>query len=121
MSDYSPDHWLKDQMRDETQPANPKFLWRNTPNSSGGRDIGFVEYQPTYCAVEKQLLHDCIQALESGLENTQHCLIEHDSSLGRATIKNESTARLYEKEIRIAEKCLKGLREIYVGAETHYP
>src|SRR6478736_4457894 len=123
MSDYSPDHWLKDQMRDEQQakglydPVNGCVRGKtDRPFIIDDHDyFDFQTYQPTYYKIEKSLLYSSITALEAAIENTDHCLAIHDSEHGRTTIKNRKIAEMFEEEIRTMKQSLDGLKIIQVS------
>lgn len=78
-------------------------------------------YQPEIWQIKKDLVYKLIPCLQTGLENTQSTLAEHDSSLGRTTTKNRMWAETLEQEIRDIEDCIKQLRLMNASNSTHYP
>ena len=93
MSDYSPTHWLKDSGENFHCMPDKKSLFNPEKGCVRGRDnvIPITSLlKPEKWAVDKMLVRNTIDALQSGLEHTRSALTEHDSSLGRTTRKNRS-------------------------------
>jgi hypothetical protein len=63
-------------------------------------------YQPEIWHVEKDTIYAAIPAVASGLECARECLAQHDSALGRTTLKNKTWAETLEKDIRHMERTL---------------
>lgn len=101
MSDYSDTHWMKDS------PEKPADIFQ-----------GLI---PELWAVDKMVLRNCLDALQSSLEYARECLATHDSTLGRTTKKNKSWAETIESDIRLIEKSIKELKLVEVNHSTHYP
>jgi hypothetical protein len=70
----------------------------------------YTSYIPETFIVEKDDIYLAIEAIESGLENTHDCLIEHDSDSGRATTQDKLFAKALEKEIEIMNSALQKLK-----------
>lgn len=102
MSDYSNTHWMKDS-------PDPKIV------------LGPQEYVPEIWSIKKDLVYKTISCLQSGLENTQSALIEHDVALGRTTTKNRMWAETLEQEIKDTKECIRQLKTLGISHTTHYP
>lgn len=71
--------------------------------------------------IDRTLVESAISCLQSGLENTQSALVEHDVALGRTTTKNRMWAETLEKEIEDTKDCIKQLKMVGINHTTHYP
>ena len=62
--------------------------------------------------VDKILLRDILDGLESGLESINEELIKHDAALGRTTRKNQNYAELLEDEIRKIKTTIEKVKKL---------
>jgi hypothetical protein len=67
-------------------------------------------YLPEMWTIEKDVIYAAIPAVASGLEYAQQCLVDHDTTLGRATKKNATWAKTMESDIRSMRLALNQLR-----------
>ncbi len=110
MRDYSNTHWMKDLPENfHCQPDKPLDIFQNQT------------LVPELWRVDKMVLRNCLDALQSGLEYANECLLTHDTNLGRTTLKNKSWAETIESDIRLIEKSIKELKLVEVSHTTHYP
>lgn len=72
--------------------------------------LGPSTYQPEIWRVKKDTIYAAIPAVESGLEYARECLAQHETALGRTTLKNKTWAETMEKDIRHMERTLQMLR-----------
>ena len=79
--------------------------------------LGPLTYQPEIWRVEKDTIYAAIPAVESGLEYARECLAQHETALGRTTLKNKTWAETMEKDIRHMERTLEMLRACGPNAE----
>lgn len=115
MSDYSNTHWMKDLPDNfHCQPDKP-LVKLPDPFTK------LVEFKPEYWTVDKVIIRNALDCLETGLEYARQCLSEHDVSLGRTNKKNKSWAETIESDIRLIEKSIKDLKIAEVSHTTHYP
>jgi hypothetical protein len=81
-----------------------------------------AKYQPEIWRVEKDTIYAAIPAVESGLEYARECLAQHETALGRTTLKNKTWAETMEKDIRHMERTLEMLRACGPNTEScHLP
>jgi len=66
--------------------------------------------------VPKDAVYTAIAAVQVGLEYAQMCLMEHDSNLGRAALKNRSWALTMENDIRQMQGALTVLKSLPSGS-----
>ena len=71
--------------------------------------------------IDRTLVENTISCLQSGLENTQSTLVEHDRVLGRTTTKNRMWAETLEQEIKDTKECIRQLKTLGISHTTHYP
>ena len=71
----------------------------------GSKD-GLGDVQPLMMTVRMDILTATIAAMETGLEYAQECLIYHDNTLGRTTIKNKRLAEMMEADVREINRLL---------------
>ena len=81
--------------------------------------LGPLTYQPEIWRVEKDAIYAAIPAVESGLEYARECLAQHETALGRTTLKNKTWAETMEKDIRHMERTLEMLRACGPNDGTH--
>ena len=74
-----------------------------------------IPIEPLRLGVELGLVKKIKTTLESGLENTQAVLIDHDVQLGRTTNKNRWWAETLEKEIADHQDCIKQLSDMLIN------
>ncbi len=67
-------------------------------------------YQPETITLPKDTILLAIVALESGLDHARSALIEHDSSNGRTTRKNQTWAEQIEADIAQLVMALEAMR-----------
>lgn len=68
-------------------------------------------YQSEMWNVKKDTIYDAIVAVETGLAYAKECLLTHETTLGRTTLKNTIGAELIERDIRHLELTLENLQE----------
>ena len=83
--------------------------------------FGLETYLPEVWSIKKDLVYKTISCLQSGLENTQSALAEHDFSFGRTTTKNRMWAETLEQEIRDTKDCIKQLITLGTSYSTYCP
>jgi hypothetical protein len=69
-------------------------------------------YQPDIWHVKADTMYDTIVAMEAGLAYAKECLLTHETTLGRTTLKNKTWAEIIERDIRHLELTLKNLRDL---------
>jgi len=92
-------------------------------NTVGGVAIESIKllgqsYEPEMWTVRKDYIYAAIAAIKNGIEYAQMCLAEHDSALGRTTIKNRNWAETMEKDIRQMKQALDSFQRPNVTNEA---
>lgn len=83
--------------------------------------FGPLTYQPEIWRVEKDTFYAALSAIEAGLEYAKECLAQHETALGRTTLKNKTWAETMEKDIRHMERTLEMLRSCGPNAKDLPP
>lgn len=60
----------------------------------------------------KEILGNCIPAIESGIEYANECLQTHEQNNGRGTFKGQIAAYAMEDKIQIMENTLDTVRDV---------
>jgi len=81
------------------------------------RDIvnaeSLAQYQPEIWPVAKDVIYAAIPAVEAGLDYARECLLTHDTSSGRTTLKNKTWAEHIEDDMRNMQVALSMLRALH--------
>jgi hypothetical protein len=77
----------------------------NDQSIESARFLGMF-YEPEIWTVRKDYIYAAIAAIKNGIEYAQMCLAEHDSALGRTTLKNRNWAETMERDIRQMQQAL---------------
>jgi hypothetical protein len=72
----------------------------------------FQGYIPETITITKCLIEDSVNVIESGIQNTHALLIEHDSNLGRTTLKDRAWAAVLENDIHYMKEIASQLRTV---------
>jgi len=77
-----------------------------------------LSYEPEMLTVRKDYIYAAIHAIKNGIEYAQMCLNEHDTALGRTTLKNRNWAETMERDIRQMKQSLDYFQRPNAGGEN---